>query len=119
PAEDETVEDRQARFVALVTTFGAPLLLVLILTAGYSEVALLGRRLTDHEREWRSRIGAYLLMVAFAWLVFFGATLWMPKLWPLFAPELQAKLKAGAVVGWLVTTAAARLATRGAPTQPA
>ena len=118
-ADGDTVEDRQSRFVALVTTFGPPLLLLLILTAGYSEVALLGRRLTDHEREWRSRIGAYVLMVAFAWVVFFTVTLWLPKLWPLFAPELQAKLKAGAIVSWLVTTLAARLATRRTPAKEA
>src|SRR5262249_59579691 len=117
PVSSETI-DPVGPYLAATTTLFPPLFLLLILGAGFSEVALLGRRLTDHEREWRSRVGAYVLMVAFAWLVFFGVTLWLPRLWPVFAPELRVKLKIGTILGWLATSVATRLATRGAPAKP-
>ena len=51
-------------------TLGVPLLLLALVLAGYGEMALVGGFLEEYEREWRSRISAYLLMLAAAWLAF-------------------------------------------------
>jgi hypothetical protein len=72
---------------ALLTTVGVPLLLGVFLLAGYGEMAVCGWCLDEYEREWRSRLGAYIFMCAAGWLAVCGATLLLPRLlvdleWP-------------------------------------
>jgi hypothetical protein len=63
---------------AAVVTFGIPALLTALVLADYLEMVFVGSFLDESEREWRSRIGAVLFMIALGWLVFFCATLYLP-----------------------------------------
>src|SRR5205814_2273106 len=60
------------------------------------------------EREWRSRIGGYLLMFACGWLAFFIVSLYLPGA----VRALHPAVKGTAVLTWLVTTFAGALASR-------
>ncbi len=63
-----------------IATFGPPLLLLIMILAGYLEIALSGHLLGEYEREWRSTIGASLLLCAAGWVALFGTTLYLPWL---------------------------------------
>jgi hypothetical protein len=63
---------------AAVVTFGVPALVIALVLADYLEMLVVGSFLDESEREWRSRIGAYLFMVALGWLGFFSVTLYLP-----------------------------------------
>lgn len=61
-----------------IVTLGFPALVVAVVLADYFEMLVVGSRLEELEREWRSRIGAYLFMIALGWLAFFATTLYLP-----------------------------------------
>jgi hypothetical protein len=92
---------------AAIVTFGAPALLLALVLADYVEILLVGRLMDESEREWRSRLGAVLFMVAAAWLVFFGTTLYLP--WGVQqlagSPRAQAAVVALAGTAWGVLSA--------------
>jgi GNAT superfamily N-acetyltransferase len=99
-------------------TVRPPIFIILLLIAGYSEVALSGRNATEYEREWRSRIGAYLLMTAAGWLLFFGASLYLTdftlSIIESLTTKYQKQLTAGTITSWIITTAGSVLAGRKA-----
>ncbi|HEV8063000.1 MAG TPA: patatin-like phospholipase family protein [Gemmataceae bacterium] len=64
----------------LLHSIGVPLVFVALILAGYVEMALVGLWLSEFEREWRSRIAAYLSMGATAWLLFAMAIFLIPWL---------------------------------------
>lgn len=64
---------------AAVVTFGVPALLLAVILADYTEILFVGKWMDELEREWRSRLGAVLFMLAAGWLVFFGATVYLPE----------------------------------------
>jgi hypothetical protein len=77
----------------------APTLVILVLVAaGYLEVALSGDELSEYEREWRSRLGAFLFIHALAWLGVGLTTLLLP--WGL--EELGRRLPG--IARWALTT---------------
>jgi hypothetical protein len=84
---------------AAIITFGPPALLVALVLADYVEILLLSTCILDEfEREWRSRLGAFLFMFATAWLVFFATTLYLP--WSIQQLHNYPKTRA-----WVVATA--------------
>jgi hypothetical protein len=87
---------------AAIITLGPPALLGVLILADYAEMLLLGSWMNETEREWRSRLGAVLFMLALGWLVFFGATLYLP--WALQqvaeSPKVRAALIAVAAAFW-------------------
>src|SRR5262249_28623537 len=87
---------------AAVATFGAPALLMSLVLADYAEILLVGQLMHESEREWRSRLGACLLMCAAAWLVFFATTLYLP--WAAqqltTTPQARAALVTSAGAAW-------------------
>lgn len=62
-----------------IVTFGVPALLLALILADYAEMLFVGKLMDELEREWRSRLGAVLFMLAAGWLVFFGATVYLPR----------------------------------------
>ena len=61
-----------------VVTIGPPLLLMVVVGATFVEVWLLGRWQGDELREWWARVCTWLVILAAAWLAFFGVTLYGP-----------------------------------------
>ena len=89
-------------------TFGPPLFLLALTLAGWAEVAIVGRHLSEFEREWRSRLGSWLLLIALAWVGFFAITLYLPWV----ALQWKPSIKWGAIATWLLTTGAGAVAGR-------
>lgn len=65
---------------ALFATFGPPLFLASLVIAAYAEVALAGGWYSDHEREWRSRLAAWMFLLAVGWLAVFATVVYVPHL---------------------------------------
>ena len=63
-----------------VLVFGPPLYLIAAVVAGYVEVAMNGTYMREPEREWRSRLGGYLLMWAIGWVTVSSILLYLPDL---------------------------------------
>jgi hypothetical protein len=89
---------------AAILTLGPPAILGTLILADYGEMLLVGRWMNESEREWRSRLGAVLFMIALGWLIFFGITLYLP--WAVqqvaVSPTVQATLIATAAAVWSV-----------------
>lgn len=90
-------------------TWGPPLLLSLFVLVGFFQTGFAGPRVHDHQREWLSRLGAWMLIYGVAWLVlllastagtavYFWAGGW---------------ITGAAVTGWLGATLAGLFAGRG------
>jgi hypothetical protein len=119
-------------YLILLHSFGVPLMLVGVVGAGFVEMGLLSRMMSEYQREWRSRLGASLLMLATAWLLTATAIYLLPwgvewlseflrynvsnKDW---AAALQAVLAAAwAAISGSGAWIASRTPTNGATKQP-
>ncbi|MEO6051979.1 MAG: patatin-like phospholipase family protein [Pyrinomonadaceae bacterium] len=67
------IENEQ--FAHLYTVFAVPIFLLIYLLSGTLFVGIGSKLLDDEDREWLSRAGAWLLMIAVGWTVFFGLIL--------------------------------------------
>ena len=77
----------------------APTLVMLVLVAsGYMEAAMSGDELSEYEREWRSRLGAFLFIHAIAWLAVGLATMYLPWGIEYFWDHVSG------IAGWVLTT---------------
>ncbi len=65
---------------ALFATFGPPLFLVALFLAGFAEIAIAGGWYSEYEREWRSRLTAWLLILAVGWTALFATVIYLPQL---------------------------------------
>ncbi len=92
----------------LLATFAAPLAMAVIVAAQMVEVALLGRRIEESEREWWSRLSAMLLIAAFVWIGIASTIIYLPAL----MIRVDASMRAALAAGWVGTTAAGVLAGR-------
>lgn len=108
----------------LLHTVGMPLVCATMVLGGFVEMAVLGRWLSEYEREWRSRLAAYLLMGAASWLVFGAAVLYVPWLYECLLNGLRAggaeatarTLKGALPALWAaISGGGAWLVSRGAP----
>ncbi len=100
--------ERHASLV-LQLTLGAPLVLVWLYALAVLHTGMMGTRLTDGQREWLSRLGAWLMIVGLGWLAFFGVALFGPLLYELLGDYMRLALTSG----WLLTTLGGILASRG------
>jgi hypothetical protein len=92
-----------------VATIGPPLALLVVVGATFVEVWLLGRWQGDELREWWARICAWLVILAAAWLSFFGVTLYGPMA---AYSMIHPAVKHGLAASWLVTAAGGAWAGR-------
>lgn len=65
-----------AAVIANLLTFGPPLILSVFALAVFIYVGLIGRVFDEHQREWWSRLTAFVVFAAAAWFVLFGISLW-------------------------------------------
>jgi hypothetical protein len=85
-----------------VVTFGFPSLLIAVVLADYFEMVFVGSSLDESEREWHSRVSAYLVIIAAGWLVFFCTTLYLPAAYQELTtdPAYRASIVASAAGVW-------------------
>ncbi len=105
---------------ALIATIGPPLLFCVFLAAAFTEVGLLGREITEAEREWWARVCAWCLIYAISWLLVFGVStfgllgfVWLIETY--HAHESQ--IWTGATLSWLATTIGGALAGKSSSTK--
>jgi predicted acylesterase/phospholipase RssA len=98
-----------------VMVWGTPALLAAFFGTFILHIGLLGRRLSDERREWWSRLCAWLLIYALAWIGIFGLAFYAPVL--LRKAHYSAQIWVNAVgVGWILSTVAGLIAGRSAAT---
>ena len=100
-----------------VATLGPPAALLVVVVASFVEVWLLGRWEGDELREWWARICAWLVILATAWLTFFGVTLYGSMAAYSLANYLPSA-KHGLTLGWLATAAGGAWAGRRPESRP-
>jgi hypothetical protein len=98
----------------LIATIVPPLGLLILVVGLVVEVALLGRVITEAEREWWARVAALLLIAAVAWLGAMGTILYVPALF-LYA---GVPMRLAMTSGWLGATAIGVLTGRRAGPTP-
>jgi hypothetical protein len=64
--------------LCLLHAVGLPLVFGAMVLGGFAEMAVVGMLLNEYEREWRSRLSAYLLIGAAVWLVMATAVFLIP-----------------------------------------
>ena len=104
-----------ARTTWEVMVWGTPALLVAFFGTVILHIGLLGRSLTDERREWWSRLCAWLLIYALAWIGIFGLAFYAPVLLREARHSAQTWVKAVGV-GWILSTVAGLIAGRSAET---
>ena len=99
----------------LLATIVPPLTLLIPVAATAVEVALLGREITEAEREWWSRLSASLMLAALLWLAATATILYVPMAF-LAAPGWG---RAALASGWIGSTILGALSGRLArPSKP-
>ena len=78
------------------------------------EVALLGRMITEAEREWWARLSALLLIAALVWLAALGTIVYVPAAFLAVGIPLRVALTSG----WLGATVFGVLSGRYAAPRP-
>jgi hypothetical protein len=92
-----------------VVTIGPPLALLVVVAAVFVEIWLLGRWQADDLREWWARLCAWLVIIATAWVAFFGVTVYGPMVVQSYVgPYVKSALAAG----WLSLASAGAYAAR-------
>ncbi len=91
---------------------GLPLILLWLLLLGLLQTGLMGHGHRDHQREWLSRFGGWLLIFATVWALWFAMIVYAPVV--LLA--LQGWAGGAAVSGWLAATLSGLAAARSRPT---
>ena len=106
-----------AAYPTVVATVGPPLFLAALAVAGFVESAVHSKRLTEHDREWRSRLAATLVFVGLVWLAFFGIVFLLPAGVRYLSGMIGLKqADVWAVVGWVATTGAGLFAANSSRT---
>ncbi len=98
----------QANRPDLMATFTPPLTLLIAVAALIVQVAVLGRKINEAEREWWARISARLMLVALFWIVGMAVVLYLPALFLGSRPIIRSLIASG----WLVSAAAGVLSGR-------
>ena len=93
-------------------TFGVPLVMLAIGVGSALEVGLVGGYDEEDMREWRASLGARFLMIAVAWTLIFGLSLYGPLVIWLTNKTMAALL----ATGWITTSALGALAGRSSKT---
>jgi hypothetical protein len=86
-----------------MAVFAPPISLLIMVLAMVAEVALIGWRVDEAEREWWARLSAVLLLAAVAWAAVFGTILYLPQA---FLAAKHAGVRSAIAAGWLGVTIA-------------
>jgi len=84
-----------------ITTWATPLIMLVFIVTAVVQIGLMGRAFREADRQWWSRLGAWMLIYSITWLALFVMTFYGPLLliW------LGAIVAAGLGAGWLASTA--------------
>ncbi|HWB14419.1 MAG TPA: hypothetical protein VG826_34655 [Pirellulales bacterium] len=103
---------------SLTVALGPPLVLLAFVVGAFAEIGILGRSLSEPEREYWSRIGAWSLIYAVIWLGVFGLTL--GGQYAFYQAQdyfhTRAAVGWGSFASWFVATALGALAGRSRAT---
>ncbi len=99
-----------ASMPGLAATIVPPLGLLILVAAFVAEVGLLGRQITEAEREWWSRLSALLLIAAIGWASALATVIYVPALFLAAGTWVRVALTSG----WLGATVAGVLTGRRA-----
>ena len=87
-------------------TFGAPLMVGIMLIAGVLHIGLIGRGMQDAQREWWGRLGGMLMAHAVLWCALFLIAVYFPySVQQLQLVGIHKGLTTSAVLLWLASTA--------------
>ncbi len=94
----------------LVLTFGAPLVLIVLLLTVTLHVGFMGRFFRDRGREWFGRVGAWLLICSLGWVLLWAFSVYAPlsAVW-LWVNKMK-WTASGVGLGWVISTLAGILA---------
>lgn len=95
-----------------VTAWGTPTLVGLFLFTIVLYIGLLGRLLVDERREWWSRLSAWLLIYALAWVAICGVAFYAPVI----LARTEDWLEGTVSLAWIISTIAGLVAARSAAT---
>ena len=95
-----------------VTVWGTPALIGAFFITIVFHIGFMGRYLEDERREWWSRLNAWLLIYALAWVALFGLALYTP----LICASGAKWLRGAATIGWITTTVSGLIAARSSAT---
>ncbi len=88
--------------------FGVPFVFLILSSVGVLSVGVSSKITGDDDREWWSRAGAWVLVVALLWLAFSSLVLLLPKAVTNLDPRWSFSFStASAVLGWVVSRAGA------------
>jgi hypothetical protein len=94
------------RGVWLAGSVGISLMLLIMVTVGLVFLALAGRELSDEQREWWSRLGAWFLLAMGGWLLMCGICFFVP----LWLPAVETRVAALGITWGSITAVGASMA---------
>lgn len=97
----------QAQKHTEVFVWSAPLLMFSFSIAIIMLIGMLGRSTTEGVREWWSRLGAWIVIYGFSWIVIVCIAVYGPDL---YLKLLETKSVSGLSLSWIVTTVAGLVA---------
>lgn len=87
-------------------TFGAPLMVGIMLITGVLHIGLMGRGMSDAHREWWGRLGGLLMIHVVIWFVLFLIVVYFPYgVGQLELARVHRGWTASAVLAWMASTA--------------
>ncbi len=99
-----------------IITWAPPGIMVVLILAGVYFIGLMGRSLPEEERQWWSRLGGWMGLLALGWLGLFVVAFYAPPVLAWLRGE--APVVSGSVsLGWLLATAAGVIVGRSPSTQ--
>jgi hypothetical protein len=104
-----------ARTVWEITVWGTPSLIAAFFITIVFHIGFMGRQLEDERREWWSRLNAWLLIYALAWVAVFGLALYTPLITANMGTWADTYLKF-LTAGWVFSTVTGLIAARSAST---
>ena len=119
PVSTDAAVFDQPESLCLLYAVTPPLLMASMVLAGFAEMGFTGRLMDEYEREWRSRLAAYLLIGATVWLLLGATVLYLPwlteELFGWISGPNSTALKSALTVLWAgISGGGAWAASRGA-----
>jgi hypothetical protein len=100
------------QFATYVASVGAPWLLVILGATMILHIGLVGRSFTDSSREWWSRQGGWIGIVALVWALLFLFSVYAPAIAQWTYENSRQWAKAAAAAGWIGSVWASLWAAR-------
>jgi hypothetical protein len=97
-------------------SFGAPMVLAVLLLSATFHIGLMGTDFPDRRREWCGRLGGWLMLGGLVWLALFYVGLYFPDAVTHLPPPVLALAKKYLTPAWILSTAAGVLSGKSKDT---